>query len=705
MLYGGDLKTIHGNGVCAVPLLPKGFSRENFAEMTLHGGKLGLNKIGAIRIFFTRENVLGESGFVSLDALLVAESNLVEVWVDTTEWNINVFQSDIDKLVNSFENETPSASIDPNQGILAIEMQYLGSPPDIDGNGKVIILILDINDDYDAASNPAFVAGYFDQADQLIPSHRQASGNFGDLLYIDSNPGKLGSSLILSTAAHELQHLINYNYDTNEDPWLNEGLSEYASLLTGYSGRGFGRFLSQTNRGLLTWDNLIQDYSRVGLWVTYTAMRLGLDAIKMLVQDDSNGKLSAENVISTFLPGKSFSDYIYEWTIANLIDDISIKDGEFGYPDIDIPAPIPKNQYFTLPVTGIGETVHSYASVYHEFAGGEELGILTSLKIPSSMKASVVSIKNTPVVNEIVINANGEGEIEVTGFGTEFNRSFLVISYLSDELDSANYFYSASGFGGFETVELSNDDGQLNFFIDSGNSSIATLFSGISSTTSLLSAKIFMGVDEPISLQVREDNVNATSIFEKTNIIPAVNGWTEVFFGSNDLTVTGPIAIVLSGDSLIIGYDSDTDGSGNAFREDSSGFFRPLSNFRTTDNQTLSGNWMIRLLVKQIIEVDKSQFFQTAIRGDDWLNFIYSNGAITIPYTVSREANVKIYLYDVLGRTVRTWTDIGVKSPGKEHQLIWNGKNNSGHVQSTGLYFLRLDLEGETVVKKLTLIK
>lgn len=114
---------------------------------------------------------------------------------------------------------------------------------------------------------------------------------------------------------------------------------------------------------------------------------------------------------------------------------------------------------------------------------------------------------------------------------------------------------------------------------------------------------------------------------------------------------------------------------------------------------------MIRLLVKQIIEVDKSQFFQTAIRGDDWLNFIYSNGAIAIPYTVSREANVKIYLYDVLGRTVRTWTDIGVKSPGKEHQLLWNGKNNSGHVQSTGLYFLRLDLEGETVVKKLTLIK
>jgi len=705
MLYGGDLQTIPANGVCAVPLLPKGFDRQNFTKMTLQGGILGINEIGDIKTFFTRKNVLGDDGFVSFDAMLVSETNLIEVWVDTTEWNVNVVQSDIDNLVNSFENETPSGSIDPNQGILAIELEYMGSPPDIDGNGKVIILILDINDDFDAVSNPSFVAGYFDQADQLEKSHRQASGNFGDILYIDSNPGKLGSSLILSTAAHELQHLINFNYDRNEDSWLNEGLSEYATFLTGYSGRGFGRFLSQTNRGLLTWNNFIEDYSRVGLWVTYTAMRLGLDAIKMLVQDNSIGKTSAENVISTFLPGQSFSDYVYEWTIANLIDDVSIGDnGEFGYSDIDIPAVIPKNRYFTLPVSNVGETVHSYASTYHEFAGGEELEIFTNLTIPANMKASVVSIKNVPVIDEIIINANGDGELEVIGFGTDFNRSFLVISYLSDELDSANYFYSVSGFGGFETVELSHDDGNLNFFVNSGNLSVATLFSDISSTVSLLSASIFMGTDEPISIQVREDNVNGTTIFDKTNIIPAVNGWTEVNFGPTDLSVTGPTAVVISGDSVIIGYDSDTDGFGKTFREDSSGIFQHLSNFQTIDNQTLDGNWLIRLTVKQDVEVDTSPFFQTAIRGSDWLEFNYSKGAVTIPYTVSRKANVKLYLYDLLGRTIRTW-NIGEKTPGREYQEFWTGKNNFGHVQSTGLYILRLDLEGETAVKKLKFIK
>ena len=56
---------------------------------------------------------------------------------------------------------------------------------------------------------------------------------------------------------------------------------------------------------------------------------------EMLVQDNSIGKLSAENVISTFLPGKSFSDYVYEWTIANLIDDVSIGDVRL-WPKADI---------------------------------------------------------------------------------------------------------------------------------------------------------------------------------------------------------------------------------------------------------------------------------------------------------------------------------------------------------------------------------
>ena len=105
---GQGLEIVHIEGVCAVPNLPKGFERFNYNEMTLEGGQRGLRKIGEIRTFFTRKNVLEESGFVSLEAELVAESDLVEIWVDITEWNIRVNQSDADELVRAFELETPS---------------------------------------------------------------------------------------------------------------------------------------------------------------------------------------------------------------------------------------------------------------------------------------------------------------------------------------------------------------------------------------------------------------------------------------------------------------------------------------------------------------------------------------------------------------------------------------------------------------------
>lgn len=703
ILLAQKLDKIRIESVCAVPELPKGFERFNFNEMTLEGGRRGLHKIGEVRKFYTRENVLEESGFISLSAELVAESNLVEIWVDITEWNVNVTQSDADRLVRAFELETPSGSVDPSKGILALEIEYLGSPPDVDDNGKVILLLLDINDNYDAETNPSFVAGYFDQADQLSDTHPATSGNVADILYLDSNPGNNNRNEVLSTASHELQHLINFNYDSNEDSWLNEGLSEYASQLAGYSGRGFGKFLSQTNRGLMVWDNLLEDYSRTGLWMTYTSLRLGLNAIKQLVQDGAHGKESAENLITSLLPGKSLADYIYEWTIANLVNDVSLQNGEFGYNGIDLPSIIPQNQYFQLPVNGVSETIHSFASSYHEFGGGTDLELFMDLRSRPGVRATIFTFSATTDIKAVVFDANGIAKLELPGFGIDFSRAILMISYMDDVLDSVSYFYSASGIGGFEVNELSNDDGELDFFVNSLGVPVASLFSSINTSSTILSVKVFMGSNNPISIQIREDDVNSTPIYQMNNIIPAINGWTEIRLDSEEITVSAPTAISISADTLIIGYDEDTDGAGNAFRE-LNGAFVPLSNFEFSDNQPINGTWMIRLLLRQELDTNIASNFETAIRGDDWIEFDYSDGVVTIPYTIAQEGQVSIYLYDLLGRTVRYWNE-GDKSPGKQHQVFWDGKSSSGHISSSGIYFIRLIVQNASAVKKLKFIK
>ncbi|MDR2607952.1 MAG: hypothetical protein LBC57_06125 [Treponema sp.] len=114
-----------------------------------------------------------------------------------------------------------------------------GTILDIDGNGKVILLLLDILDGY---TGGGYIAGYFYSLDMMKKSEDPANpaycSNEADMLYIDTNPGLQSMSSLFSTMAHELQHLINYSstaaIDGREpDVWINEGLSTAAEFIYG----------------------------------------------------------------------------------------------------------------------------------------------------------------------------------------------------------------------------------------------------------------------------------------------------------------------------------------------------------------------------------------------------------------------------------------------------------------------------------------
>lgn len=116
-----------------------------------------------------------------------------------------------------------------------------GVPSDVDNNGKIKILVLDIVDG--SATNSAYVAGFFDPVnffrDGTVSSIRS---NYSEVLYLDGK--ELVASLandptaFASTAAHEFQHLIRYQYmntaRVTDDIWINEGTSEVASDIAGF---------------------------------------------------------------------------------------------------------------------------------------------------------------------------------------------------------------------------------------------------------------------------------------------------------------------------------------------------------------------------------------------------------------------------------------------------------------------------------------
>ena len=103
-----------------------------------------------------------------------------------------------------------------------------GNHTDVDKNGKIIIMLIKINDNiYDGS----VVMGYFLPSDLIYGDFNNA-----EILYMDINLLNASPQLIVGTVLHEFQHLINFNVNyiqkgKDMSLWLNESLSESTSVL------------------------------------------------------------------------------------------------------------------------------------------------------------------------------------------------------------------------------------------------------------------------------------------------------------------------------------------------------------------------------------------------------------------------------------------------------------------------------------------
>ncbi|MEJ2613554.1 MAG: T9SS type A sorting domain-containing protein [Ignavibacteriaceae bacterium] len=70
-----------------------------------------------------------------------------------------------------------------------------------------------------------------------------------------------------------------------------------------------------------------------------------------------------------------------------------------------------------------------------------------------------------------------------------------------------------------------------------------------------------------------------------------------------------------------------------------------------------------------------------------------------IPYDLNKGSDIKVTIYDILGRVVRKF-DIGQQSVGT-HNITWNGNNDFAQKVASGIYFYRLDADGQSQVKKM----
>lgn len=78
------------------------------------------------------------------------------------------------------------------------------------------------------------------------------------------------------------------------------------------------------------------------------------------------------------------------------------------------------------------------------------------------------------------------------------------------------------------------------------------------------------------------------------------------------------------------------------------------------------------------------------------------NPETIISYALPKSATVRLTIYNVFGRTIRTLVDGSVK-PG-EHSIVWDGRDNQGQRVASGVYFYKLEAGEFRAMKKMILM-
>ena len=399
--------------------------------------------IGAERTFFAPDFRSMQQYTVS--AVLRGVGNFCYVFVEASEWNTRVTTETVQAMVRAFDAATPA---NPRRGIYQTLTQSFGLPPDIDGNSKVILLLLNIRD---TNHIERYTAGFFNPADQSrgvlrTPGFRRfpIRSNEADMLYVDTQPLNPNSEAAHNVVAHELLHLIHWGHDPHEATWVDEGCAGYASFLCGYSVlEHVAAFEKRPSISLITWPETDADslphYGATFLWMLYLHERHGgLDTLTEIVQNRGTSLTGVADALgSNGDPTQNISDIFNNWKLANYLSD---------YRTIRLSLQ-PYRWHRAYPSGPEDGQLSNFSANYIGFedAGGLTLGFSSNSR--ESTTAHTIEFHNTGDVHkrEIVLSTKGSGAIVLSDTVTEA----VLIPSLQSEMSNAEtqrtqYEYNAT---------------------------------------------------------------------------------------------------------------------------------------------------------------------------------------------------------------------------------------------------------------------
>ncbi|MDP3444859.1 MAG: FlgD immunoglobulin-like domain containing protein, partial [Ignavibacteria bacterium] len=667
------------------------------------------------------------------------------IFVEDAIWNNPNMAAFVDSVNRAFNSRTPATS---SRGIYQNNVETFGNPTNVDNDPRIIILILDIRDDNYLGAEGGYVAGYFQPGNLSLTS---ANSNKSEFYYLDGvqtlSSGNLTSPL--SILAHEFQHMIHFNYDQDEEAFVNESMSMVAEVVNGYPLRsqiGSNGYNNETNQSLFTWrtndnTNVLKDYSRAARYSLYLYEQFGPSVLKGIVQSSLNGINGINIGIASVSPptSRNFISILEDWFIANYLNDRNIN-SRYGYTNPRA-SKVSSTVYDNGNVNTTASNVYKYAAQYITYNKGEDLKFTFNNQGNTFIQAKAIKIGAS---QKVVENVSSGVTYAVPDFGSTFSEVTFVI-YITDQnvfpsTTNWSFTYNSTAKGAAiptGPVEIAYDKSEpVGVYVLSVGDTVAVAFEG----------KAGMKLDS-IKVALRNTAQMQGGIWRLRNSAPLVTGqrlggpftvagvttpaysqatqsypipynnWVKVDLRSAniDASTAFSAAFVINGV-----YENSASPFNRVMHSELAGS-TPMNSWTYLNNpssETSPPGWyyivnsdrgtvslyLIRAYVSSTVSGVKEEY--ELLPGTYALAQNYPNPfnpETAISYTLAKQEFVTVKIYDALGKEIRTL--VNQEREAGSYKTNWNGTDDNGNLVSSGIYFYKINAGKFSQTKKMVLAK
>ncbi|HET7009752.1 MAG TPA: choice-of-anchor J domain-containing protein [Anaerolineales bacterium] len=320
------------------------------------------------KIWLILNNVTGQYQLSTFR--LVAESSQTQIWVQNNlAWPAGdpratpqIFCEQAEYMLGEFDSNIYPTEIDffgppdfhDGTGALlpSLVPPSLGITPDYyeDAQGRQVVLVSNIRDDnYFDSTYPVYIAGFYSSAFEAYFNRNVMSIDAFDWAN-RTGPSGTRPFLYEGVFAHEYQHLLHDDYDSDEENFINEGLSDLAEFLTGYgvaTQSHVDAAAEKPENSLVAWGDqgdleILTDYGLAYMYQFYLMESFGQSFIQALFHNTANGISGVNATLASEGTGVTFADtyhafapglYTTGFFADDLLSDFQVNVGMPGKPN------------------------------------------------------------------------------------------------------------------------------------------------------------------------------------------------------------------------------------------------------------------------------------------------------------------------------------------------------------------------------------